>query len=302
MGLGDVHEVVVIGAGMAGISCARVLADAGRDVLVIDKGRGLGGRMASRRTDHGPLDHGAPWFEASRPAFAAAIKAMARAGCVAPWRGAHVGLPGMSGALRRMAGGIERRQGWEVTEVRRLGGAWLVRAWDDAVAAREVITTVPLPQAKALVGQEVGRALNGAEMSPCWTLLAFADEPVEPIRDGGDVAWLSDEGSKPGRVPGGIVLQASAEWSRPRIEMDREEARAELLKLLAEVGPRRVHWASAHRWRHSRAERPLGRPFVSARGLRVGGDWCLGSTVEAAWESGTAMARDLLLAKEARAS
>ena len=110
------------------------------------------------------------------------------------------------------------------------------------------------------------------------------------------MAWLCDEGSKPGRAPGGVVLQASAGWTAPRLEMEREEAVPELTALLAEaLGARpATAWAAAHRWRHSRTRAPLGRPFLAAPGLRVGGDWCLGPRIEDAWESGTAMARDLL--------
>ena len=39
-------QVAIIGAGMAGLTCASRLAEAGHDVAVFDKGRGPGGRMA----------------------------------------------------------------------------------------------------------------------------------------------------------------------------------------------------------------------------------------------------------------
>ena len=42
-------DIVVIGAGMSGIACARVLRAAGLPVRLIDKARGVGGRMATRR-------------------------------------------------------------------------------------------------------------------------------------------------------------------------------------------------------------------------------------------------------------
>ena len=45
------HTVGVIGAGMAGLACARELAAKGFEVTVFDKGRGLGGRTATRRAE-----------------------------------------------------------------------------------------------------------------------------------------------------------------------------------------------------------------------------------------------------------
>ena len=309
------REVVVVGAGMAGIACAWALRDAGRDVLVLDKGRGLGGRMASRRTERGPLDHGAPWLSAERPGFAAAVEGMAEAGCAAPWTGPdgralHVGLPAMSGALCAMAEGVERRQGHEVREARREGEGWRL-AVETAEGPAEIgtttlVSTVPVPQARALLGGEPGLAdaMAPAAMAPCWTLLAWLDPPVAvpPLRGDGDVAWLSDEGAKPGRAAGGVVLQASEAWTAPRLEMERDEAAVDLVALLHEAaGVTAPAWTFAHRWRYSRTAAPAGAPFLAAPGLRVGGDWCLGPRVEDAWTSGTAIARDLLAAGGAAA-
>ena len=57
--------VAILGAGMAGAAAARRLAEAGLDVRVFDKGRGIGGRMATRRTEAGArFDHGAQFFRA----------------------------------------------------------------------------------------------------------------------------------------------------------------------------------------------------------------------------------------------
>ena len=286
------RETVVIGAGMAGIACARRLADAGRDVVVLDKGRGLGGRMASRRTEAGRLDHGAPWLEARGAGFSAAIEAMVARGDAAGWTGPdaralHVGLPGMSGALRGMAQGVERRQSWEVREVRRADGGWRVAA-DTSDGRREIrvrtlVSTVPAPQASALLGEEPGlaEALAPVRMEPGWTLLAVLDPPapVPTVRGAGDVAWLSDEATKPGRAAGGLILQAGAEWSAARLELSRDDAEIELWALLALAAGLRdpgASYAAAHRWRHARTAAPLGRPFFAAPDLWVGGDWCLG--------------------------
>lgn len=58
----------------------------------------------------------------------------------------------------------------------------------------------------------------------------------------------------------------------------------------------RVTHAAAHRWRYARVTRPLCQPFLTdATGtLHLGGDWCIGPRIEAAWDSGTAIAADIL--------
>ena len=57
------------------------------------------------------------------------------------------------------------------------------------------------------------------------------------------------------------------------------------------VTPDRVTHAAAHRWRYARVTQALGRPFLRSLDgmLYLGGDWCIGARVEAAWTSGTAL-------------
>ncbi|MSO32728.1 MAG: FAD-dependent oxidoreductase, partial [Ilumatobacteraceae bacterium] len=55
-------RVVVVGAGIAGLTAARALSHAGHSVIVLDKGRSVGGRMATRRIGDATVDHGAQFF------------------------------------------------------------------------------------------------------------------------------------------------------------------------------------------------------------------------------------------------
>ena len=55
-------HVVVVGTGIAGLMAAQSLTKNGHDVVVVDKGRSPGGRLATRRIDDATLDHGAQFF------------------------------------------------------------------------------------------------------------------------------------------------------------------------------------------------------------------------------------------------
>ncbi len=78
------QHIAVVGAGMAGIVCARTLIQAGHHVTVIEKSRGAGGRMATRRTEFGGFDHGAQFFTVRDPRFEQVLR-LAPA-LIAPWK------------------------------------------------------------------------------------------------------------------------------------------------------------------------------------------------------------------------
>jgi predicted NAD/FAD-dependent oxidoreductase len=95
------------------------------------------------------------------------------------------------------------------------------------------------------------------------------------------------------------VAQASAAWSEQHLEAPPEDIAARMLPMLADVigvAPEQALYAAAHRWRHARTMTPLGQPHLSddTGTLHVGGDWCLGARVEAAWSSGTAIAEAIV--------
>lgn len=71
------RHIAVVGAGMAGIVCARTLVQAGHRVTLLEKSRGAGGRMSTRRTEFGGFDHGAQFFTVRDPRFTQALKATA---------------------------------------------------------------------------------------------------------------------------------------------------------------------------------------------------------------------------------
>jgi hypothetical protein len=109
---GMTERIAVVGAGLAGLVAASRLTAAGCAVTVFEKSRGLGGRLATRRSEHGSFDHGAPVVHCEAWQVA---PLEARAACIRWGEAGHVGLPGMSGLVRPLAEGLDIRTGTEVT-------------------------------------------------------------------------------------------------------------------------------------------------------------------------------------------
>lgn len=309
------RDIVIIGAGMAGLACARRLAAAGHTPLVLDKGRGIGGRMATRRVDlpEVPIrfDHGAQYLTVRDAGFAAAMAALGAA--CARWmtdagKDKLVGVPGMSSLPRAMAAGLDVRTGMAVAAVQAVAGGWQVTAGDLMVTTQQLVMAVPAPQAAQLLGSAhaLHSRLADVAMAPCLTLMAaFAGDTPRPFTtrsaDDHPLTWIAQDSSKPGRSDAvtAWVAQASADWSARHIEDTADTIAQHMLPMLAEaIGsqPQAAIHVAAHRWRYARVVQPLGVPCLTSDdgSLHVGGDWCLGDRVEDAWRSGTAMAEALL--------
>lgn len=304
--------VAIVGAGIAGIACATLLVRAGIPVVLYDKGKGLGGRVATRRAGPHQFDHGAQFVTARGQEFAAVLATVEQAGFAAGWddgsgRTVTVGTPGMSSLAKQLATGLDIRSGVQVTALTRDRSGWLVHANGQRERVGRVVVTVPAPQVPGLVGADEAlvQPLAAVRYAPCLTLMAVGAGPAPFVsrRDPDDpLAWLAQDSSKPGRPAAegmAWVAQAGPRFSADHLEQDMEQVAALMLPMLCDRlgwSPNQIQHAAAHRWRHAAVTAPLGQPFLrnADATLHLGGDWCLGPRVEAAWDSGTAIARDIL--------
>ncbi len=292
-------HVAVIGAGLAGASCAAGLLRRGCRVTVFDKSRGVGGRMATRRTvlaDGTALvfDHGAPHVAPRAPRFRALWADAVATGDAAVWRprvfadvpgvfdGAlYIGEPGMPALARRLLDGADLRLSHAVQALRHGDEGWWLHA-DDAGPAGpfdQVVLAMPPRQAAALLAEPMpawAEALDRVRMEACWTLMAASDDvdwpwdAAEPSR--GPLAWVMRNDRRPGRsAPGGWatwVAHATASWSTAHLEEDPADVaqalRAALQSLLPParkgVPALRWHHVAAHRWRYALPAAPTSAP------------------------------------------
>lgn len=256
-------HAAIIGAGLAGLVCARALAVRGVSVTVFDKGRAPGGRMCARRRAHGlHADHGARSFIVRDDRFARQTSAWLERGLVAEWSPAlvaidspgaarelrhgpvrYVGAPAMHAPIRDIADSLgprgEIRTGCRVTAIHRAAGAWIVETEGDQPETFDAVAlAVPAPQAADLLTEipHLHAIASAVPMSPCWAVSAVFRERLPIPFDAANVqvggsdehagvlAWVSRESSKPGRPDDECwVLHAGEDWSRDHLEDDPAE-------------------------------------------------------------------------------
>lgn len=317
-----IAKVAIIGAGLAGLAAARSLVAYDVAVRLFDKGRGAGGRMATRRVEVGghflAFDHGAQYLTARRKVFRATLDAVG----AKPWPqpGRFVGAPRMSHITRALAEGLDLVTARHVLAIEGAPGAWHLRHAPAAAVKPgrpspnegligegpfdAVLVALPSPQAAQLLlgpAPALAALAERAVMAPCWTMMvALPMRPNMPEwlqMEAGPIAWLARDSSKPGRHHADEcwVVQASATWSREHLERSAEDVADMLFAAfagLAGLDPvPRPQFLAAHRWRHALTEVPLGAACLWDSGLSLGaaGDWCLGARAEDAVESGLAV-------------
>jgi photolyase PhrII len=323
-------DVLIVGAGMAGASAARALSDQGHRVQILDKARGAGGRMSTRRADTFQFDHGAQYFTARDARFRRWVLAWEARGVVARWQpklvsiDAHgiqpktddrlqrfVAQPGQNALLKHLLSDLPQRFDTEVKRIERQAGIW--RAFDAANAqiaqAEHLLLCVPAAQAAALLNAQPAALAyaHAADMQPCWAVMVAFHTPLAVPFDGafvndGALSWIARDSSKMGRPKAFDcwVLHATAAWSQAHIEDSAEQVCALLMQEFARITgvdgtPISVN---AHRWRYALGSldgrTADGHYFDYELQLGCAGDWCAGGRVEGAFLSGQALAGALM--------
>lgn len=306
---------------MAGLACADALAAAGAHVTVFDKGRGPGGRMATRRLEtplgEASFDFGAQYFTVRDPLFAAEVARWAEAGHATRWpmarEDAWVGVPRMNAVIKAMAAHHTVHFGSLIKGLmRQPDGRWLLvgetlDGFDPALLTFDaVVLALPAEQTAPILTLhdfELAQAALFAKSQPCWTAMFAFSEPLPHaggvVRDTGIIAWAARDSAKPGRSgPESWVVQATPQWSQIHLEDSAESVGSALLSALRTVSggtDAEPIASSIHRWRYAlSAGTGIGSLWNARLGLGACGDWLLGPRVECAWLSGHGLAQRML--------
>ena len=311
-------NICVIGAGIAGAACARALVAGGQTVTVIDRGRVVGGRMASRRlpADARPprqTDLGASYFTAQDERFLKVVHEWQQRGAARPWTDRfHTAGPtglgevkigpvrwaapgGLRSLVEDLAAGLALQRNREVLQVR---GTCV-----DGESYDAVVLAMPDPQALQLLdpASPAAAALSGRDWSPSLALAAGFAERTWPadfdgafVNDSEILSWVADDGRRRGDGAPVLVAHTLPAYAAPRLA-DPQAALPEVLRTLRTLldlpAPQ---WTFLQRWTYPQPVGVREAPFWLADGVGLCGDGWGAAKVEAAWRSGTLLGEALL--------
>jgi predicted NAD/FAD-dependent oxidoreductase len=329
-----VESCLIVGAGMAGLLAARRLRERGLRVTVLDKGRGVGGRMATRQLGEARFDHGAQFITVRDPAFGKLAADWLAAGVLCEWfrsapaAGARVvdhghpryrGANGMRSIAEHLCLDLDVRTGERVVSLSCNGRRWQAQSESGTtVAADALVLTPPVPQTLALLDSSaipiplpVREELEAIGYEPCLAVMVRLSGPSNVPAPGGlrlsgePLAWVADNRLKGiSAGSGGLTLHAGPVFSRENFGEDRERVAQMMVAAAREWLGSEIIETMVHGWRYSQPTTTDARRAVlvpEPAPLVFAGDAFAGPRVEGAALSGLAAAEALLeLSRESR--
>ena len=315
-------RAVVIGAGISGLVAARGLVNAGVDVLVIERSRSVGGRMATRRIGTATLDHGAQFFTTRTPAFRKQVDEWVERGLVRVWShgfGVDDGYPrfvataGMNALAKDLAVGLEVECSTMAFAVRAdedrssaKTNRWQVVIDDGSTrSADAIVITTPLPQAFALLADtSVGldETLFRTDYDRTITMLAVLDQPGIVPDPGGvqepdsTFSFIGDSMAKGVSAEPAMTFHATAAWSEEHWSESKEQLLDSLESAAAPwLGDATVVERQLKKWRFATPRTIWPDPYWATpdNTIVLAGDAFAGPRIEGAHNSGMAAAHTL---------
>ncbi|MBU3631290.1 NAD(P)/FAD-dependent oxidoreductase [Polynucleobacter sp. AP-Melu-500A-A1] len=318
-------SIAIIGAGLAGLSCAKQLQASGFKVQIFEKSRGPSGRMSTRNGNHWSADHGAQYFTARDPLFIEELNNWAKDGVAGAWHprlkvfekgqwrestsieNRYVGIPAMNSPGKYLAKGLHITYSQTIHQIAFKDGKWTLHSQEDGSIDEQfdwLVLAIPAPQAFTLtnlIDQSIAEK-NIVDMLGCWTVMATFTKKQDLAFDaafinGEIISWISRNNSKPGRE--GLetwTIHANPQWSQQWIELDKDEAGKRILECAQGLGlDCQNAQISVHRWRYASGSMEASPGLKVYEDIHLGlcGDWLHGGRVEGAWLSGHQLANEI---------
>ena len=297
------YDVLIIGAGIAGLSAAKVLEAEGLSVALVDKGRGLGGRLATRRMGELRLDHGGQYFTASDARFQAEVETWLEQGIVKPWfdsltfedstpdvhpRPRYIPTEaGMTSLPKALAQSLKADAylGQRVVKLTQDAQKWQTHLEDGVILeGRQLIVTAPVPQTLALLdasnialSDAQAHALAGVEYAPSIAVMAVTkhgspafDYPHGvAFTDSSSVRWLACNVAKydqASEYQQAFTIHSTPNYAKAHFDDPLEDLQNDLLSAVegvTQISSSDYESVQVHRWRYALVETPLASPVFA---------------------------------------
>jgi hypothetical protein len=304
------RRVLVVGAGLAGLTCARALADAGVPVQILEKSVAPGGRLVHRLRDGLIIEDGAPFLHGSNPGFVRWMKMLEEEGLVLPSAppqpaSSWFAPRGVRTLTERLAHGLHISPEIRIQRLSLVDNkVRLLAEQDRGFEASAVVLTAPVPQCMELLSslpQDPAAApLQELRYERAMVASFVLDAPAtQDPNPGPDVSLLVEEGRKK-RDGRAFTIHASAAQAELQASESDEVCsswlREELRNALGVDPGATLPLLHFKRWRYARPVAPGGLGALALHGGQVvlAGDGLADGTAGGAWSSGYAAASLLL--------
>ena len=300
-------KVIIVGAGICGLVTATKLQDYGFEVTVVDKGRGLGGRMATRRIHSAVCDHGAQFFTLEDERFIMLTQRYLDDYQLRVWhhnkegKKLFYGSLGMTTLAKNLAKNLNVDLSTKIDDVSLQDDEWHLKTdKGKCLKADALVLTSPVPQSLALLSElplaeQSLHLLKQISYDPCLALMATLKVPSRISEPGywksedNDIAWIADNQRKGISPLPSITIHMSPDFSRKHWDDDRQQCAELILKKAAHLIDAEVDEVQMHGWLYSKAANFLECGYVdggTALPLFFAGDAFRGTRVEDAAISG----------------
>ena len=318
-----IKKIAIIGAGISGLTVARKLQDQGCHIDIFDKGRGVGGRMSSRRTNWGYLDHGCQYLTVKHPLWANFLQAYEEIvelwqGRFAQWQDGiftlvevensrYVPQIAMKNLCQTIAQGLNVKLKTRIIDLAK-NITWTLTDEEGNKYSdyNLVIVTAPPAQTEDLLHQHssIAQEIKDIKMLPCYSMMLTLENDIELPFDGIELqhpvlGWIANNNSKPLRgEKKSLVIQSNFTWAKEHLESDLADVTQilkENTKKILNISLEKCLYESLHLWRYAIPEQTneKGYYFDEENAVAVCGDWCLKGKVESAFLSANLLATTL---------
>ena len=285
MAVNPENLTLIVGAGASGILLARRLLERGVPALVLEKSRGVGGRVATRRIGTKKFDHGISSLTQRQKESLQLFPSPKRSSnsekdsaalflpLPAPEKG-YVSPLGLTAPMKALSHSLTIRLGFKVDQlsISRGGKYWvLADEQGNAVEGARLVLTAPAPQSYQLLEKSfpsqlthLKEKLSKVIYQKQIVLLGIGDSKIaESIRKSKEIDRVIDNGVKGIHDSDqSLSVYASPSFSEKYLDEPDEAILQKIEQSLNKIGPVDLSQFQVKRWRYSVPVNFINEPYL----------------------------------------